>query len=82
MVQMMIFWSQKMVLHLVFDGFSCISIVYIVQNLKIPDMYRIFENIRQKRAKIEFEAYIIHFLKNEGKNQKSNCNIFFQPFSL
>ena len=40
-----------MVLDLVFDGFPCISMVYIIQNLKIPDMYRIFENVRQKRAK-------------------------------
>ena len=40
-----------MVLDLVFDGFSCISMVYIIQNLKIPNMYSIFENIGQKRAK-------------------------------
>ena len=40
------FLEPKMVLGLVFDGFSCIPMVYIIQNLKIPDMYRIFLNIR------------------------------------
>ena len=44
------FLDPKMVLDLVFDGFSCISIVYIMQNPKLPDIFRIFENIRQKRA--------------------------------
>ena len=39
-----------MVLDLVFDGFSCISTVYIIQNLKIPDIFMIFENIGQKWA--------------------------------
>ena len=39
-----------MVLDLVFDGFSCISMVYIIQNLKMPDIFRIFENIGQKSA--------------------------------
>ena len=27
-----------------------------------------------------FEAYITHFFQNEAENQKSNCNIFYQPF--
>ena len=39
-----------MVLDLVFDGFSCISMGYIIQNLKIPEILRIFENIGQKQA--------------------------------
>ena len=30
------FLDPKMVLDLVFDGFSCISMVYIIQNPKIP----------------------------------------------
>ena len=39
-----------MVLDLVFDGFSCISMVYIIQNPKIPDILGIFGNITWKRA--------------------------------
>ena len=38
-----------MVLDLVFDGFSCIFMVYIIQN-PIPVILWILENIRQKRA--------------------------------
>ena len=37
-----------MFLDLVFYGFSCISMVYIIQNPKILDILRIFENIWQK----------------------------------
>ena len=39
-----------MVLDLVFDGFSCISIVCIIQNPKIPGSYSILGNIKQKQA--------------------------------
>ena len=44
------FLEHKMVLDLFFDGFSCFSMVYIMQNPKIFDILRIFENIGQKRA--------------------------------
>ena len=35
------FLESKMVLDLVFDGFSCISMVCIMQNSKIPGSYPI-----------------------------------------
>ena len=39
-----------MVLDLFFYGFSCISMVCIMQNPKIPDIFWISGNIKQKRA--------------------------------
>ena len=39
-----------MVLDLVFDGFSCISMVCFIQNPKIPGSYPISGNIKQKWA--------------------------------
>ena len=42
--------EPKMVLDLVFDNFSCISMVCIIQNPKIPGGYPISGNIRQKLA--------------------------------
>ena len=44
------FLDPKMVLDLIFDGFSCIYMVYIIQNAKIPDILGIFGNITWKRA--------------------------------
>ena len=43
------FLDPKMVLDLVFDGFSCISMVCIIRNLKIPGSYPISGHIKQKR---------------------------------
>ena len=37
-----------MVLDLVFDGFSCISMVCTMQNPKICGIFRILGNIKQK----------------------------------
>ena len=42
------FLEPKMVSDLVFGGFSCISMVCIIQNPKIPRGYPILGNIRQK----------------------------------
>ena len=39
-----------MVLDLVFDSFSCIFMVCIIQNPKIPGGYPILGNIKQKQA--------------------------------
>ena len=39
-----------MVLDLVFDGFSCISMVCTVQNPKILGIFKIMGNIKQKQA--------------------------------
>ena len=50
MVQITVFFDPKMVLDLVFDGFSCISMVYIIQNPKIPDILGISGNITRKWA--------------------------------
>ena len=41
-----------MVLDLVLDVFSCISMVCILQNLEIPDGYSILGNIKQKRVNL------------------------------
>ena len=49
MVQITIFWSQKG-LEQVFDGFSCISMVCIIQNPKILDAYPILGKIKQNEA--------------------------------
>ena len=46
------FIDQKMVLDLVLDGFSCISMVCIIQNLKIRGGYPILGNIKQKRVNL------------------------------
>ena len=44
------FLDPKMVLGLGFDGFSCITMVYIIQNPKIHDILGIFGDITRKRA--------------------------------
>ena len=44
------FLEPKMVLDLVFDGFSCISIVCIMQNPETPGILWISGNIKQKQA--------------------------------
>ena len=39
-----------MVLDLVFDGFSCISMVCNMQNHKVCEIFRILRNIEEKQA--------------------------------
>ena len=41
------FLEPKMVLDFIFDGFSCISMVCIIRNLKIPGGYPTLGNIKR-----------------------------------
>ena len=56
-----------MVLDLVLDGFSCISMVCIIQNLKIPGGYPILGNILSKNRPIA---------ENGSRDLKSRYLIF------
>ena len=56
-----------MVLDLVLDGFSCISMFCIIQNLKIPGGYPILGNIKQKW---------VNFAENGSQDFKSRYLVF------
>ena len=62
MVQITIFWTQKMVLDLVFYCFLCISMVYIIQNPNYPIFLGYLEILRENRP---------IFAKNGSRSLKS-----------